>query len=79
MNRYVLKFGGSSVETIEKMKLVARRIIERINDNTELVVVVSAMGKSTNRLYDEARKITLLPNKRELDFPSLPLRPFNLL
>lgn len=67
MNRYVLKFGGSSVETIEKMKLVARRIIERINDNTELVVVVSAMGKSTNRLYDEARKITLLPNKRELD------------
>lgn len=67
MKRYVLKFGGSSVETIEKMKIVANKIISRSNDDTELVVVVSAMGKTTNRLFEEARSITDFPNKRELD------------
>lgn len=67
MKRYVLKFGGSSVETIDKMKLVAARIISKYNKDTELVVVVSAMGKTTNKLFSEARKITLLPNKRDLD------------
>lgn len=67
MKRYVLKFGGSSVETIDKMKLVAARIISKYDKDTELVVVVSAMGKTTNKLFGEARKITLLPNKRDLD------------
>lgn len=65
--RAVLKFGGSSVATIELMKKVAQRIIERKKHYDELVVVVSAMGKTTNQLLDLAKQITKYPNKREID------------
>lgn len=65
--RAVLKFGGSSVASIELMKKVAQRIIERQHHYDELVVVVSAMGKTTNQLLDLAKQVTKYPNKREID------------
>lgn len=64
----VLKFGGSSVETLEKMQFVANKIIAfKNNGNEKLVVVVSAIGKTTQNLYDNALKLAKHPSPRELD------------
>ncbi|MCD8574853.1 MAG: aspartate kinase [Erysipelotrichaceae bacterium] len=67
MNYKVLKFGGSSLETLEKMKHVASKIIKEAQSGFNLVVVVSAMGKSTNQLIALAKEASSNPNKRELD------------
>jgi aspartate kinase len=63
----VQKYGGSSVGTIEKIKQVAASIIKRKENGDSLVVVVSAMGDTTDDLIDIAKKITENPDKRELD------------
>jgi aspartate kinase len=63
----VMKFGGSSVETIEKMRNVADRIIRKRETFTQIVVVVSAMGKTTNQLLDLAKQASKYPSKREVD------------
>jgi len=63
----VQKYGGSSVETIEKIKNVANRIAERRKKGDDLVVVVSAMGKTTDYLIDMAHQISDNPVKREMD------------
>lgn len=63
----VQKYGGSSVGTIEKIKKVAEKIIERKNNKDSLVVVVSAMGDTTDDLIALAKKITDNPDRRELD------------
>lgn len=63
----VQKYGGSSVGTIEKIKQVANSIIKRKKNGDSLVVVVSAMGDTTDELIDLAKKITHNPDKRELD------------
>lgn len=65
--RAVLKFGGSSVATLELMRKVAQRIIQRKEIYDELVVVVSAMGKTTNQLLSLAKEVSKYPNKREID------------
>lgn len=62
----VLKFGGSSVATVEKIKGIAAYLKERASQE-KLVVVVSAMGKTTNALLDLAAKTSKQPNQRELD------------
>ena len=62
----VLKFGGSSVATVEKIKGIAAYLKERTSQE-KLVVVVSAMGKTTNALLDLAAKTSKQPNQRELD------------
>jgi aspartate kinase len=67
MNRVVMKFGGSSVATIEKMKAVAQRVIARQNAGDSVVVVVSAMGKTTNQLLELAAQASRNPSKREID------------
>ena len=67
MKRAVLKFGGSSVASIEKMKSIALKIIERVRNDEELVIVVSAMGKTTNELLQLAKTAAKNPNKREMD------------
>jgi aspartate kinase len=67
MNRVVMKFGGSSVATIEKMKAVAQRVIARKNAGDSVVVVVSAMGKTTNQLLELAAQASRNPSKREID------------
>lgn len=63
----VQKYGGSSVATPEKMKSVAKRVIAKREEGYQVVVVVSAMGKSTNQLMAMAKQISPDPRKRELD------------
>lgn len=63
----VMKFGGSSVETIEKMRLIADRIIRKKETFKDIVVVVSAMGKTTNQLLELAKQAAKYPSKREID------------
>ncbi len=67
MRTTVQKYGGSSVETIDKMRLIADKVIAEKEKDTQLVVVVSAMGKTTNQLIDIARQASSAPSKRELD------------
>ena len=50
MSTVVLKYGGSSVSSVEKMKALAQRILQRRDAGMDVVVVVSAMGKTTNHL-----------------------------
>lgn len=67
MRIIVKKFGGSSLASIERIKQVAQRIIEDKNDSQQIVVVVSAMGDTTNKLIEMAHQITKEPSERELD------------
>lgn len=63
----VLKFGGSSVADNDKLKIVAKKVKEFYDKNKKTVVVVSAQGKTTDRLIEEAKTLTKLPNEREMD------------
>ena len=63
----VQKYGGSSVADAEKIKNVARRIIKRWETGDKLVVVVSAMGDTTDDLLKLARVVSDHPSERELD------------
>ncbi len=63
----VQKYGGSSVADADKIKNVARRIIETKRQGNEVVVVVSAMGDTTDELIELARQINPNPDERELD------------
>jgi len=62
----VQKYGGSSVADAEKIKNVARRVAESATDH-QIVVVVSAMGKTTDGLLGLARQIAAAPDPREKD------------
>ena len=53
--------------TIEKIKSVAKKVISEKEKGNDVVVVVSAMGKTTNKLIELAKEISTSPNKRELD------------
>ena len=63
----VMKFGGSSVAGAERIKRVARRIVRERATGSQLVVVVSAMGDTTDELLALAAAITDEPDARELD------------
>src|SRR5262245_4889107 len=63
----VQKYGGSSVADPEKIKNVARRVAASAADGHRLVVVVSAMGKTTDSLVALAGAITAAPDPREMD------------
>ncbi|MEJ6951798.1 aspartate kinase [Natronospora cellulosivora (SeqCode)] len=67
MSLIVQKYGGSSVANIDKIKNVAERVIEEYNKNNSVVVVVSAMGDTTDELYGLMNQITKNPNPRECD------------
>lgn len=67
MGILVQKFGGSSVADVEKIKAVAERIVRTKEAGYDLVVVVSAMGDTTDHLLEMARAINPAPSKRELD------------
>ena len=65
----VIKFGGTSLADNEKLKLTAQKTIsflEKTEDN-KVVVIVSAQGKKTNQLIEEAKELSLYANNRELD------------
>ncbi len=61
-----MKFGGSSVADLERLRHVARRVVDRAA-RQPVVVVVSAMGKTTNALLAQARALADPPPARELD------------
>lgn len=63
----VQKYGGSSVATIDKIKGVAKRVVARKSKGDKIVLVVSAMGKTTDSLIKMANSLSDDPNKRELD------------
>ena len=63
----VQKYGGTSVATAERIRAVANRIIKSKEAGNTLVVVVSAMGDTTDELIDLARQVTDDPDERELD------------
>jgi aspartate kinase len=63
----VQKYGGSSVADAEGIKRVAQRIVESKRAGNDVVVVVSAMGDTTDELIDLAQEVSPLPAGRELD------------
>ena len=63
----VKKFGGTSVGNKERILNVAKRCIEDYQKGNDVVVVLSAMGKSTDELIDMAKDINPTPSKREMD------------
>ena len=67
MDTIVLKFGGSSVSDNEKLKLVADKIISLYKKNHNIVVVVSAQGKTTDKLISEAKELVEITEDREMD------------
>jgi len=67
MGLVVAKFGGSSVADAERIKRVAERIVATRRDGNDVVVVVSAMGDTTDDLLDLAEQVSPVPPPRELD------------
>ena len=67
MNLIVQKFGGTSVENPETLKIVAQKIIDCKEAGNEVVVVVSAMGSSTDELINLANELSETPSPREMD------------
>uniref|UniRef100_A0A7C4CDA1 Aspartokinase n=1 Tax=candidate division WOR-3 bacterium TaxID=2052148 RepID=A0A7C4CDA1_UNCW3 len=63
----VQKFGGSSLEDLDAIRRVAARIVATRRKGCRVVVVVSAMGSTTDKLQEMARAITPNPQRRELD------------
>lgn len=63
----VKKYGGSSVATPERVRNVARQIIEDVEAGHRIVVVLSAQGKTTDQLLARAREMNPNPSRRELD------------
>ncbi len=63
----VQKFGGSSVANPERIKAVAKRVVEAKDRGDDVVVVVSALGDTTDELIALARQISERPPKREMD------------
>lgn len=66
MKQSVLKFGGTSVATTDKIKNIAKYLKNRVDQEEQLVVVVSAMGKTTDRLMEQSKEITNKPNETDL-------------
>ena len=67
MAKKVLKFGGTSVGTIERILHVAEIIKKEFVAGNEVIAVVSAMSGKTNELIKQSKKISDSFNKRELD------------
>ncbi|MBV9164250.1 MAG: aspartate kinase [Pseudonocardiales bacterium] len=63
----VQKYGGSSVDSAERIKKVAERIVETREGGNEVVVVVSAMGDTSDELLNLASQVSPQPHQRELD------------
>ena len=63
----VLKFGGSSVADNIRLNMVAEKIISIKEEEKNIVVVVSAQGKTTDQLIKEAKELSAVPDDREMD------------
>ncbi len=67
METIILKFGGSSVADNIRLNIVAEKIISLKNQVKNVVAVVSAQGKTTDRLIKEAQELSAIPQEREVD------------
>ena len=67
MELIVRKYGGTSLDSISKIKNIAETTKKSINEGKKIVLVVSAMGKSTDELLNKAKMLSNHPNIRELD------------
>ena len=67
MGRVVQKYGGSSVADADSIKRVAKRVVATKQLGHDVVVVISAMGDTTDELMDLALQVTPQPPPRELD------------
>ena len=67
MKTVVMKFGGSSVADTTRLRQVAEIVVRRQQADNRVVVVVSAMGKTTDALIAQAREVSANPQQRELD------------
>ena len=67
MGLIVQKYGGTSVGSTERIKAVAKHILETVQPGHQVVVVVSAMGDETDKLLALAHEISSTPTQRELD------------
>ncbi len=63
----VQKYGGTSVGSVDRIQAVAQRIVKTVNAGNSVVVVVSAMGKTTDGLVKLANEISSNPSRREMD------------
>ncbi|WP_414527604.1 aspartate kinase [Nodularia chucula] len=63
----VQKYGGTSVGSVERIQAVAQRVYKTVKAGNSVVVVVSAMGKTTDGLVKIAQEISQYPNRREMD------------
>ncbi len=63
----VQKYGGTSVADVDRIKNVARRVVKTRKAGYDVVVVVSALGDTTDNLIELAKKVTDSPSERELD------------
>lgn len=67
MDTIVMKFGGSSVANNDRLKLVASKIIDLYDKNNNIVVILSAQGKTTDKLIGEALELSKNTKDREMD------------
>jgi len=67
MSLVVQKYGGTSVGTLERIRSVARRLVETQRQGCQVVAVISAMAGETNELIKLAHEISSHPSERELD------------
>src|SRR3990172_12209460 len=67
MSLIVQKYGGTSIGDVERIKRVARRVVQAKSEGHDLVVVVSAMAGETDRLLGLAAQVSDAPDERELD------------
>ena len=67
MKRLVLKFGGTSVGTVEKIKKVANIIKKRLSEGNQIIVIVSAMAGVTNDLMSKSKSVSKNFDNKELD------------
>ena len=67
MSTVILKFGGSSVADNIRLNIVAEKIISLKKEFDNIVVVVSAQGKTTDKLLKEAQELSAIPNERDVD------------
>ena len=63
----VQKFGGTSVASPERILVVAERVARARKDGNDVIVVVSAMGETTDELLDLAQRVSPNPPAREID------------
>jgi aspartate kinase len=63
----VMKFGGTSVADASRLKRAAERIVEKHDEGYDVVAVLSARGKETDRLIADAFEISATPDPREMD------------